>query len=911
EQKVVGAFSDQSIEQRNDAVSGVNLKDCGKQPYLGEFDTSHDAARRMIPEPGDANREVSINKTFHEQIGDELTEKELKQVEADDQAIQNILLGLPEDIYAAVDSCETTQEIWLHVQQMMKGSDIGIQEKKAKSQVVHNAVQNPGVQNVGNQNELIVVPMITNQNPNKNGNVVAARAEGNATGNNGIQLQAEEFDLMAAAADLDEIKEVNANCILMANLHQASTSGTQTDTAPVYDSDGSAEQNLFETSNLIAKEADESLAKHKALELEIERLLRAIVSQDIMSIVQNNFVEDASNLQTKLEQCKYDKILYDKAYKDMKQKIERLQDQLGDLRGKMKDTLSVSNTLDPWSQKIENENVELEFQGLPKIDETHALSKLVTSNSVPTPQESKVMKNDNVIASKMFRINHFKPFREEKCVPNKARASVRTKPITVSQPHVITKTYVNSDSNGFSSTGVDNTAKTRRPQPRSNTKNDRASFASKSSCNKNNEVEVEEHLRNLLLSKNKKHMSSKCNNVKLAIRDDKSKVVCAMCKQYLITTNHDVCVLNYVNDMNSRGKKLKANVSKTETQKKQKPKVMKSKKVGYHIEHLCPSCEQGKSKRASHPSKPVLNFRQRLHLLHMDLCGPMRIASINGKRTKKIMETMNLTFDELSAMAFEQSSLKLGLQGMTSRQITMYDDHFRGQPSAAPRTVLAAQVPQVRQTPAASTTIADTTPTSTNSSSQATNFLNTSQDVDELETQQHVLHQPETVADNVLSSMFDENTFTKDHPLEQVIGEPSRPVLIRNQLRSDGDMCMYALTVSTIEPKNVKEVMTDPAWIESMQEELLQFKRLDKSLKKYRMETCDPVGTPMEIKDKLDLDQNGTLVDATKYRSMIGALMYLKSSRPDIVHATCLCARYHAKPTEKHLNEVKRIFRYL
>nr|GFB70694.1 hypothetical protein [Tanacetum cinerariifolium] len=82
-------------------------------------------------------------------------------------------------------------------------------------------------------------------------------------------------------------------------------------------------------------------------------------------------------------------------------------------------------------------------------------------------------------------------------------------------------------------------------------------------------------------------------------------------------------------------------------------------------------------------------------------------------------------------------------------------------------------------------------------------------------------------------------------------------------------------------------------------------------LNKYGMESCDPPGTPMEIKDKLDLDQNGTPVDATKYRSMIGALMYLMSSRPDIVHDTCLCARYQAKPTEKHLKEVKRIFRYL
>ncbi|GKE48459.1 hypothetical protein Tco_1479717, partial [Tanacetum coccineum] len=67
--------------------------------------------RRMILEPGDANRGVPVNKTFHEQTDDKLTEKEVKQAEADDQAIQTILLGLPEDIYDAVDSCETAQEI--------------------------------------------------------------------------------------------------------------------------------------------------------------------------------------------------------------------------------------------------------------------------------------------------------------------------------------------------------------------------------------------------------------------------------------------------------------------------------------------------------------------------------------------------------------------------------------------------------------------------------------------------------------------------------------------------------------------------------------------------------------------------------------------------------------------------------
>ncbi|GJR11338.1 hypothetical protein Tco_0793990 [Tanacetum coccineum] len=145
-----------------------------------------------------------------------------------------------------------------------------------------NAVQNQGTQNVRNQNGLSVVPGIENQHGN--GKVVAARAEGNANGNNGnqircyncqgedhlacnctvkpgkqdvaylqkqmqialkeeagIQLTQEEFDFMADAGAYEEIERVNANCILKDNLQQASTSGTQTDKALVYDSDESAE----------------------------------------------------------------------------------------------------------------------------------------------------------------------------------------------------------------------------------------------------------------------------------------------------------------------------------------------------------------------------------------------------------------------------------------------------------------------------------------------------------------------------------------------------------------------------------------------------------------------------------------------------------------------------------------------
>ncbi|GKC49704.1 retrovirus-related pol polyprotein from transposon TNT 1-94 [Tanacetum coccineum] len=138
--------------------------------------------------------------------------------------------------------------------------------------------------------------------------------------------------------------------------------------------------------------------------------------------------------------------------------------------------------------------------------------------------------------------------------------------------------------------------------------------------------------------------------------------------------------------------------------------------------------------------------------------------TVYNRRTKKIMETMNVTFDELSAMDFEQSSLKPGLESMTSGQISsgldlpyapstittqqptegeldllfeaMYDDHVGGQPFAAPRTILAALAPLVLQTPTATTTTADTTLTPTNSYSQATSIPSTSQNVDELKTQQ-------------------------------------------------------------------------------------------------------------------------------------------------------------------------------
>nr|GEV51698.1 copia protein [Tanacetum cinerariifolium] len=82
-------------------------------------------------------------------------------------------------------------------------------------------------------------------------------------------------------------------------------------------------------------------------------------------------------------------------------------------------------------------------------------------------------------------------------------------------------------------------------------------------------------------------------------------------------------------------------------------------------------------------------------------------------------------------------------------------------------------------------------------------------------------------------------------------------------------------------------------------------------LKKFGMDSCESVDTPMVDRLKLDEDLSGILVDQTRFRSMVGSQMYLTANRPDLVFVVCMCARYQAKPIKKHLQALKRVFRYL
>nr|GEU58544.1 hypothetical protein [Tanacetum cinerariifolium] len=147
----------------------------------------------------------------------ELTEIDIKWMDADDQAIQAILLGLPEDIYAAVDSCETAKEIWERAQ---------------------NATQNADVQSGGNQNGLVVVPGIANQSGT--GNVAAARTEGTRIRNQSMCYNCRGLGHIARNCTA---RPKRRDAAYLQTQH-ASISGSQLDKAPVYDTDGSAKVHL-------------------------------------------------------------------------------------------------------------------------------------------------------------------------------------------------------------------------------------------------------------------------------------------------------------------------------------------------------------------------------------------------------------------------------------------------------------------------------------------------------------------------------------------------------------------------------------------------------------------------------------------------------------------------------------------
>ncbi|GJZ60301.1 hypothetical protein Tco_0616117 [Tanacetum coccineum] len=324
----------------------------------------------------------------------------------------------------------------------------------------------------------------------------------------------------------------------------------------------------------LAKEADESLAKHKTLELEIERLLRAVVSQDIMSIVQNPSVVDSSNLHEPL---------------DVRKNVLKM----WEIQGKSTDTPCVSNTLDPLSQKLENENVELEFQVRNYEKEIAHLKttykNLFDSISVSRAQTKTIIDSlqhklhDTIYENAKLRAQLFDKVSDQKdtnkgmsantkfakqSILGKPPSSSRPKPYAVPTLPLLTGYFPRVIAPGIFRI---NPVKANR-------------------------------VANFVPNK----------HVKTSVRT----------KPITVSQPHDDCVRQYVNGMKSRKKNQSANVSKSANQKK-----IRWSPTGRFFDLQGKIIASSKSESQSDCSK-VLTWK-----------------------TKKIMETMNVTLDEFSANA--------------------------------------------------------------------------------------------------------------------------------------------------------------------------------------------------------------------------------------------------------------------
>ncbi|GJU30404.1 retrovirus-related pol polyprotein from transposon TNT 1-94 [Tanacetum coccineum] len=212
---------------------------------------------------------------------------------------------------------------------------------------------------------------------------------------------------------------------------------------------------------------------------------------------------------------------------------------------------------------------------------------------------------------------------------------------------------------------------------------------------------------------------------------------------------------------------------------------------------------------------------------------------IHNRQTKKIMEMIHVKFDELTTMVSECNNLEPEMNCITklfdnSAANTLDNDHTS---SSSSIVVEKDDAPQIVSS---SEDQVDTEPNSLVLNEVADEFVQ--EDVANFDGNifQNAPPTPELDIAKSSSTYQDPSNmyqlhqqhrsidrWTKNHPLEQVIGDPSKPVMTRKRLQNDAEVCMYALTVSTIKPKNIKEAMLDHSWIESMQDELNQFKRLD------------------------------------------------------------------------------------
>ncbi|GJS37720.1 retrovirus-related pol polyprotein from transposon TNT 1-94 [Tanacetum coccineum] len=518
-------------------------------------------------------------------------------------------------------------------------------------------------------------------------------------------------------------------------------------------------------------------------------------------------------------------------------------------------------------------------------------SKPVTAQILPQNMLP-IVKNTNVIAPGMYKV-HTKP--------NQTRTPQLHQDIRKPNKRV-----------SFS-TGVIPTTSVSRPQPKSNQLEDRVM----SNNSQGKEQKVEDHRRNFKFSNNKTSVTA-CND-SLNAKTLNVNFVCVTCGKCVLNENHDLCVLHYINGVNSRTRqpmavpistrepKHNVNQSVATSSKKtvatdstvKKSRNITRKLYEQLVEIILFIVDSGCSKHMTGNLKLLTNFVEKF--LGTVKFGNDQIAPILGYgdlvqgtiTIKRVYYVEGLNHNLFSVGQFCDADLEVAFRKSTcyirdlkgndlltgSRGTDLYSISLQDSTTPNPICLMAKAtssqawlwhrrlshlnfdtinllsknnivngLPKLKFVKDHLSTSIEHSINTLNSNSSTnchctniiqaeTNIENAQFDKDEFINifSTPVQEQGETSSHHVDSSNM--HTFyqhhpsaqcwTKDHPLEQVIGNPSQSIRTRCQLETDGEICMFALTVSRTEPKNIKEAMADSAWIKSMQEELHQFDRLD------------------------------------------------------------------------------------
>nr|GEV80684.1 Gag-Pol polyprotein [Tanacetum cinerariifolium] len=547
---------------------------------------------------------------------------------------------------------------------------------------------------------------------------------------------------------------------------------------------------------------------------EIDRLSRKYYYADHMNVILGVYTEldEVTNLQSD--------------YLELLEKYECLEKELS----KSKPTIfsdSLKRKDFSKSKSVTQNNVSNDF------------SKPVTAH-LP-PNKKSILKNTNVLALGMYKLH--------------------TEPTQTRTSHLHQDSRKTNKGVSFS-TGVIPTTSVSRPQLKSNRIEDRVLRKNR----QGKKQDVKDHHRSVKFSKNKTSVTA-CND-SLKAKTLNVNFVCATCGKCMLKEKHDMCVLKSVSGYKWKPKSEKENVNPnvsmplgtrlsyssstlaTSSQAwlwhrrlsqlnfdtinllSKNDIVVGLPKLKFIKDHLCSSCELGKAKRKDGENLDKMKEKGDA-CIFVGYSTQSRAYRVFNKSTRVIVETIHVNFNELPQMASDHVSSDPAPKFVSkSSAVTTADAPNQHQQQHTTKLNNQTTPDPTCQVPTQAPTVAST---------ENINQADRIEEYAQVENDEFinifctpVEDRGETSSRHVDSSNMhtfyqhhpSDHRWTKDHSLEQVIGNPSQSVRTRRQLESDGEMYMFTLTVSRTEPKNIKEAMADSAWIESMQEELYQFDRL-------------------------------------------------------------------------------------